>query len=78
MRPIRSNNCRGFFGEETNLEPRHLKCLLLVVTQNITTGSPWPISSNPDARYNDPGRLDCNLRIPFRQLGAWVRRLASR
>jgi hypothetical protein len=41
---------------------------LLVVTRNVTTDSPWPVSSNPDARYNDPDRDDCNLRIPLWQL----------
>jgi hypothetical protein len=38
------------------------------VTRNVTTDSPWPVSSNPDARYNDPGRSDCNLHIQFWQL----------
>jgi uncharacterized protein len=65
--PLRQR-LRQVFGEETNLEPRYLKCLVLVVMQNITTDSPWPISSNPDARYNDPDRPDCNLRIPLWQL----------
>ena len=53
---------------DTNLFPEHLKCLLMVVTRNITTDSPWPISSNPDARYNNPARPDCNLKIPLWQL----------
>ena len=44
-----------------------LKTLLLAVTQNVTTDSPWPISSNPEARYNLP-RDDCNLCIPLWQL----------
>lgn len=56
------------FGADTNLFPEYLNCLLLVVTRNVTTDSPWPISSNPDARYNDPDRDDCNLRIPIWQL----------
>jgi hypothetical protein len=56
------------FGADSTLEPQYLKCLLLAVTHNITTDSPWPISSNPDARYNDPDRDDCNLRIPLWQL----------
>jgi patatin-like phospholipase/acyl hydrolase len=62
------------FGAETTLEPashpsnESIKCLLLVVTKNVTTDSPWPISSNPDAKYNDPSRSDCNLRIPLWQL----------
>jgi uncharacterized protein len=56
------------FGATTGLDPDSLKCLLLVVTKNVTTDSPWPISSNPDAKYNEPGRPDCNLRIPLWQL----------
>jgi hypothetical protein len=56
------------FGADTTLSPQDLHCLLLVVTQNVTTDSPWPISSNPEARYNDPARADCNLRIPLWQL----------
>jgi uncharacterized protein len=56
------------FGEQTNLLPENLKCLLLVVTRNVTTDSPWPISSNPLAKYNDPSRADSNLKIPLWQL----------
>jgi patatin-like phospholipase len=56
------------FGADTNLLPENLKCLLLVVTRNVTTDSPWPISSNPLARYNEASRRDCNLRIPLWQL----------
>jgi hypothetical protein len=56
------------FGAHTDLGPDFLKCLLLVVTKNVTTDSPWPISSNPDAMFNDPARSDCNLRIPLWQL----------
>ena len=41
---------------------------LLVVTRNLETDSPWPISTNPRAKYNDTGRADCNLRIPLWQL----------
>jgi uncharacterized protein len=56
------------FGRDTNLSSKTLQCLLLIVTKNVTTDSPWPISSNPDARYNDPARKDCNLQIPLWQL----------
>lgn len=56
------------FGPATTLAPQDLRCLLLAVTRNATTDSPWPISSNPDAKYNDPARPDCNLRIPLWQL----------
>lgn len=41
---------------------------LLVVTRNLETDSPWPISTNPAAKYNDTARPDCNLRIPLWQL----------
>ena len=56
------------FGADTDLKPGNLETLLLVVTRNVTTDSPWPISSNPEARYNAPGRTDCNLCIPLWQL----------
>jgi uncharacterized protein len=56
------------FGDATDLKPQHLKTLLLVVTRNVTTDSPWPISSNPEARYNVPTRTDCNLCIPLWKL----------
>jgi hypothetical protein len=45
-----------------------LKSLLLIVTRNATTDSPWPLSTNPAARYNDRGRPDCNLNVPLWQL----------
>lgn len=44
------------------------KSLLLVVTMNRSTDSPWPISNNPDAVFNDATHKDCNLRIPVYQL----------
>jgi len=42
-----------------------LKCLLMVVTRNANTDSPWPVTNNPFARYNDPVRENCNLKIPL-------------
>lgn len=45
-----------------------LKTLLLVVTRNVTTDSPWPISTNPDGAYNDPARADSNLNMRLWQL----------
>lgn len=56
------------YGADTTLAPKDLKCLLLAVTRNANTDSPWPVSSNPLARYNRPDREDCNLRIPLWQL----------
>jgi hypothetical protein len=56
------------YGAKTTLSPDSLETLLLVVTRNVTTDSPWPVSSNPEARYNDTSRPDCNLKIPLWQL----------
>ena len=50
-------------GEDRTLGAEDLRCLLLVVTRNATTDSPWPISNNPFAKYNDRIRDDCNLEI---------------
>jgi hypothetical protein len=55
------------FGDR-ELGAKDLRSLLLVVTRNATTDSPWPISNNPFAKYNDRGRQDCNLQIPLWQL----------
>jgi hypothetical protein len=56
------------FGEHSTLEPNHLKTLLLIVTRNVTTDSPWPVSSNPEARYNIRTRSDSNLGVPLWKL----------
>src|SRR5438270_10688585 len=53
------------FGEKTTLAPEDLCCLFLAVTRNVTTDSPWPVSSNPLAKYNQRDRKDCNLQIPL-------------
>jgi uncharacterized protein len=65
--PLKSK-LQEVFGHDTTLEPSNLRCLLLIVTKNVTTDSPWPISSNPDAKYNASNRNDCNLKIPLWQL----------
>ena len=45
-----------------------LRTLLLVIMRNATTDSPWPISNNPAAKFNQRDRSDCNLDIPLWQL----------
>jgi hypothetical protein len=45
-----------------------LRTLLLVVLRNASTDSPWPLSNNPRALFNDPGLTDCNLRLPLWQI----------
>lgn len=57
------------FGEGgIDMESGRYKSLLLVVTMNRSTDSPWPVSNNPWATYNDKARPDCNLQIPLYQL----------
>jgi predicted acylesterase/phospholipase RssA len=50
------------------LGTKRLRTLLTLVMRNHTTGSPWPVSSNPAAIYNDPNLVDCNLDLPLWQL----------
>jgi patatin-like phospholipase/acyl hydrolase len=63
---------RHFFveddGRAADFGTEKLKTLLLVVARNATTGSPWPLSNNPAAKYNDPSLPGSNLRIPLWQL----------
>lgn len=59
---------QGLLGEDTTLGSEQLKTLLLVVVRNATTDSPWPLSNNPNALFNDPSRADNNLAIPLWQL----------
>ena len=55
---------------ETNatLGSPNLKTLLMMVMRNHSTDSPWPVSNNPCAKYNDRTRKDCNLNLPLWQL----------
>jgi len=45
-----------------------LKTLLMLVMRNATTDSPWPISNNPYAKYNDKKLEHQNTEIPLWQL----------
>jgi uncharacterized protein len=55
-------------GAETLLGSDGLRCLLMMVLRNATTDSPWPLSNNAGAKYNDPDRPDNNLNLPLWQL----------
>jgi hypothetical protein len=59
---------RSVFGVETTLSSDTLRTLLLLVMRDATTDSPWPISNNPFAKYNDPNRPTTNCNIPLWQL----------
>jgi len=63
-----SKMLRDVIGEDTTLGSEKLRTLLMMVMRNATTDSPWPLSNNPKARYNDVGRADCNLKLPLWQL----------
>ena len=45
-----------------------LRKMLLILMRNASTGSPWPVSNNPHAHFNDPALPDCNLNVPLWQL----------
>jgi hypothetical protein len=63
---------KGHFTEDDGTPARlgsaKLKPTLLVVMRNATTGSPWPITNNPAAKFIDAALDDCNLQIPIWQL----------
>ena len=63
---------RSVAAEDGNADPTlgsgQLKTLLMLVLRNASTDSPWPVSNNPAARYNQRDRADCNLQLPLWQL----------
>jgi len=64
---------QSVLGKETTLGSESLRTVLMMVMRNATTDSPWPLSNNPFAKYNQPERrekphYDCNLDFPLWQL----------
>jgi hypothetical protein len=59
---------KAVFGTNTTLDAPEIESLLLLVMRNATTDSPWPISNNPFAKYNDLKHPACNLKLPLWQL----------
>ena len=55
-------------GGDPTLGSPGLRTLLMMVMRNASTDSPWPISNNPFAKYNQVARKDNNLRLPLWQL----------
>jgi hypothetical protein len=55
-------------GAETTLGSDKLKTLLMIMMRNATTDSPWPVTNNPFAKFNQRDLPDCNLNIPLWQL----------
>ena len=67
---ILTETLQEVFGKETTLGSEKLKTLLLIVMHNTKTDSPWPLSNNPKAKYNDLERNKekSNLHLPLWQL----------
>jgi hypothetical protein len=59
---------KATLGVDTLLGSSEIECLLLLMMRNGTTDSPWPISNNPFAKYNNPHHPACNLKLPLWQL----------
>lgn len=55
-------------GKDPTLGSPGLRSVLMMVMRNATTDSPWPVSNNPFAHYNQRDRQDCNLDLPLWQL----------
>jgi uncharacterized protein len=57
------------FGVDTTLSSSRLRTSLMLVMLNARTNSPWPVSSNPNAKYNDARYgVESNLNFPLWQL----------
>ncbi|HEY9801058.1 MAG TPA: patatin-like phospholipase family protein [Leptolyngbyaceae cyanobacterium] len=57
---------KDVFGKNTRFGSQELKTLLMLVMRNANTDSPWPLSNNPKAKFNQ-GK-DSNLDLPLWQL----------
>ena len=64
----RSKILGDVIGEDTTLGSEKLHTFLIMVLRNATTDSPWPLTNNPAAKYNDAARPGCNLNLPLWQL----------
>ena len=56
------------FGETTTFGSDKIKTMLMMVMRNASTGSPWLMSNNPKALFNNKSLPDCNLDLPLWQL----------
>jgi len=59
---------QDIFGAETTLGSDAIRTLLLLVLRNVTTDSPWFLTNNPEAKFNDPSFPGSNLELPLWQL----------
>jgi len=63
-----ADKLKELVGDDTTLATDNLKTLLLLVLSDATTDSPWPLSNNPRAKYNDPARRNSNAKFPLWQV----------
>jgi hypothetical protein len=63
-----ADKLKSVFGSDTTLGSDFIKTLLLIVMRNATTDSPWPVSNNPRAMFNNTGDDNDNLKLPLWQL----------
>ena len=54
---------REQIGPETTLGSDRLRTLLLLIMRNASTNSPWPLSNNPNARYNRGPNSNLDLKL---------------
>ncbi len=59
---------KEFLGERTRLGSPELRTGVLLVMRNATTDSPWIVSNNPFAPFNQAGLDDCNLDLELWRL----------
>jgi uncharacterized protein len=64
---------KSIVGADTTFGTDKIKTLLMIVTYNVSTDSPWPLSNNPRAKYNhrtapDGKSQSSNLDLPLWQL----------
>jgi len=63
-----SQKLREVFGADTTLGSDRLRTMVMAVMRNATTDSPWPVTNNPFAKFNQRDLPWCNLNIPLWQL----------
>jgi hypothetical protein len=73
-----SQMLRDVIGEDTTLGSEKLRTLLMMVLRNATTDSPWPLTNNPAAKYNDATRPGCNPKVTTLAACAWALRFSYR
>ena len=56
------------FGSQTTVGSDRVRTLLMTVLKNASTDSPWPLTNNPYAMFNDRNMRGCNLDLPLWQV----------